>query len=123
MQTIHDIDVFKLTTIQDREATLYHHESENSTYIYVGAERFDVPEGQLYLSRPSQVPLEEKFRGFRFREDVKLDGYIAVFQMDEHYMVVFATDRFVEQEGEPESANDVILLRVGNALADVNALS
>lgn len=122
-QTINDIDIFKLTTIQDRPATMYHHESEDSTYLYVGAERFDIPQGGIYLCRPGDHPLNEKFRGFRFRQDVKLDGYVIVFQMDEHYMVMFATEKFTNQENEPDAVNDIILLKVGNALQDVETLS
>jgi hypothetical protein len=43
--------------------------------------------------------------------------------MDEHYMVMFATEKFTNIPGEPDALNDIILLKVGNALDDVKALS
>lgn len=122
-QTTKDIDVFKLTTITDRAATLYHHETEDKTYVYVGAERFDIPHNTMAISRPGDHPLAEKFKGFRFCQDMKLDGFIKVFQMDEFYMVMFATAKFAEQEGDDdESVNDIILLKFGNALEDIETM-
>lgn len=122
-KTTQDIDVFTLSSIQDRLATIYHEESKGSTYMYVGSERYEIPQGTMALSRPGEHPLKDKFIGFRFREDLKLEGFIKVCQFDEHYLVVFATEKFTEQPGEPDAVNDVILLRVGNALTDVDAIS
>lgn len=116
-QTTQDIDVFKLTAFQNKEATLYHRQEDNQTYIYVGPEKYIIPDGTLAFALPGEVPLEEKFQGFRFNEDVRLEGQTVVWQMDEHYMVVFATEAFTDtSEG---ALNDVILLCVGNALTDV----
>ena len=122
-KTTKDIDVFTLSSIQDRAATIYHDDTKDSTYMYVGSERFDIPQGSMALSRPGEHELKDKFVGFGFAQDVKMDGWIKVFQMDEHYMVMFATDKFTEQPGEPDVPNDIILLKVGNALTDVAALS
>jgi hypothetical protein len=122
-QTTQDIDIFKLTMLADRPATIYHDLDKNDTFIYIGAERFTIPHGSMALSRPGDHPLKEKFRGFGFAQDVKLDGWIKVFQMDELYLVMFATEKFTEQPGEPDAVNDIILLKAGNALDDVKALS
>lgn len=122
-QTIKDIDVFKLSSLADKPATIYQDMEKDKTFMYVGSERFDIPENSLALSRPGDHPLAEKFVGFSFKEDVKLDGWIKVFQMDEHYMVMFATEKFADQPGEPDTLNDIVLLKVGNALDDVKALS
>ena len=122
-QTVKDIDIFTLSRIQDRPATMYHNEADNKTYVYIGAERYDIPEGDMVLAKHGDdLPLTEKFMGFRFREDVKLEGQIAVFQFDAKYMVIFATPRFTGQNGT-DAINDVILLRVGDALEDVEHLN
>lgn len=122
-QTTQDIDIFKLTMLADRPATIYHDLEKDNTFMYIGAERYDIPEGTMALSKPGDHALNDKFQGFGFAQDVKLDGWIKVFQMDEHYMVMFATAKFANIPGEPDALNDIILLKVGNALDDVKALS
>lgn len=122
-QTTQQIDIFKLTTLADRPATIYHDLDKNSTFMYVGAERFDIPHGSMALSKPGEHALKDKFVGFGFAQDVKLDGWIKVFQMDEFYLLMFATEKFTHIPGEPDAVNDIILLKSGNALDDVKALS
>lgn len=123
MKTVNDIDIFTLSSIQDREAILYHHVEDNNTYVYIGSERYQIPEGAMALAKHgNDLPLTEKFVGFRFNEDVRLQGQIAVFQYDAKYMVIFATPRFTYQGAGYEAVNDVILLRVGDALEDVKDL-
>ena len=122
-KTVEDFDIFSLSVIQDKAATLYSY-GEEDTYIYVGSDKYVIPLNTMALSRSGDYPLSEKFLSFRFSEEIKLDGYMKVFQMDEHYMVLFATEKFTRLEGEDEDAvNDIILLKVGNALVDVEKLS
>lgn len=68
--------------------------------------------------KEGDMPLQEKMIGFSFRQDVKMDGVIAIFQVDEFYMVTFVTPNFTNINGE-EAANDVIVLTLGNALKDL----
>ena len=123
MKTVEDFDIFSLSVIQDKAATLYSY-GEQDTYVYVGSDKYVIPPNTMALARSGDHPLSEKFLSFRFSEEIKLDGYMKVFQMDEHYMVMFATEKFAQIEGDDEDAvNDIILLKVGNALTDVEKLS
>lgn len=119
MKNIIDVDVFGITALQDKQATLYYHKKEDKAYIciYLGAEKFGV--GDMALNVEGDLPLEQKLKVFRFTRDVKLDGVIAILQEDHYYMVTFVTPAFSGLNGE-EALNDVIILKIGNALNDVN---
>lgn len=117
MKNIIDVDVFGITTLQDKQATLYYHKKDDQAYIYIGAEKFGV--GDMVLNVEGDLPLEQKLKVFRFTGDVKLDGVIAILQEDHYYMVTFVTPTFSGLNGE-EALNDVIILKIGNALNDVN---
>lgn len=122
-KTVEDFDIFSLSVIQDKAATLYSY-GEQDTYVYVGSDKYVIPPNTMALARSGHYPLSEKFFSFRFNREVKLEGYMKVIQMDEHYMVMFATEKFAHLESEDEDAvNDIILLKLGNALVDVEKLS
>ena len=64
MKNIIDVDVFGITTLQDKQATLYYHKKEDQAYIYIGAEKFGV--GDMVLNVEGDLPLEQKLKVFRF---------------------------------------------------------
>lgn len=118
MKTTQEINVFDLSGLDMEKATLYHHDKDNITYIYIGADKYNIPENSLAVMKEGDMPLQEKMIGFSFRQDVKMDGVIAIFQVDEFYMVTFVTPNFTNINGEG-AANDVIVLTLGNALKDL----
>lgn len=123
MKTVEDFDIFSLSIIQDKPATLYNKLKDNSTYIYIGSDKYIIPPGAMAISLPRGDELDSKFTGFQFKQDVRLDGYIKVIQIDEHYLVTFATEKFSNFPGGEEALNDIILLKVGNALLDIESLN
>lgn len=118
MKTTQEIDVFTLTSLQDKPATLYNHISDDLTYVYIGADRYDIPPGTMALLKGEGDSLREKLVAFKFNQDVRLEGQISVMQVDASYMVTFVTPAFSGLNGD-EAVNDVILLRVGHALKDL----
>lgn len=122
-KNIKDVNVFDLSKIQDKPATMYH--NEGVTYMYIGADKYIIPEGEMALMVEGAVDKwEDKLKGFKFKEDVKLDGMIAVLQMDANYLVAFATPIFSTVNAHvPGAINDVVVLKIGNALEDLEAVS
>ena len=116
MKNIIAVDVFGASVLQDKLAMLYHYEEEKLTYIYVGSEKYRIFDQALL--KEGNLPLTEKLYGFKFKRDVKLDGKIAVIQVDAYYIITFVTPVFSDLNGEG-AINDVIVLKVGNALHDV----
>ena len=114
-----DINIFDLSVIDQKDAVLFHYMEGDETYIYIGNERFNIPENTLAVSRHGEFEdLSEKFVGIKFKQDVRMEGLVAVMQHDASYMVCFATPEFSGLNGE-DAVNDVLLLRVGNALVDI----
>lgn len=118
MKNTQEINVFDLTKLQDKPATLYNQVGDNLTYIYIGADRYNIPEGTMALLTEKGDSLSEKIVSFKFSQDVRLEGQIAVLQVDASYMVTFVTPAFSGLNGD-EAVNDLILLRVGHALKDL----
>lgn len=116
VRSINDLTVFDLSSIDRKDATLYSKDGGKDAFIYIGSDKYKIAEDGMALAQNTDVPADQKFLGFNFKEDVKLEGVIIVWQYDEHYMVCFGTEAF---SGNAGAVNDVILLKVGNALEDL----
>lgn len=116
MKNIIAVDVFGASVIQGKEGTFYHQEGDKMTYIYVLGEKYRIHDMALLIE--GDMPFIDKLQAFHFKEDVKLTGEIAIIQVDEYYVITFVTPVFSGING-PDAVNDVIVLKVGNALNDV----
>ena len=115
MKDIKDVDVFASSNLQDKAATLYHDKKTGLSHMYVGAEKYRVDDMAVLLE--GDLPLVEKLQAFKFTTDVKLEGVIAIIQLDEYYVVTLVVPMFSNVNGAVP--NDVIVFKVGNALNDV----
>ncbi|WNL63403.1 hypothetical protein [Citrobacter phage Tr1] len=119
---IQDLTVFDLGIIDGEATTLYH--DNGDTYMYLGAERYSVSRGAMALMREGIFDnFEDKFQGFNFTHDIRLDGQIAILQEDAFYMVVFVTPKFSGiNDGVKGALNDVVVLKLGDALEDLEKM-
>lgn len=51
MKTTQEINVFDLSGLDMEKATLYHHDKDNITYIYIGADKYNIPENSLAVMK------------------------------------------------------------------------